>query len=109
MEQRTTAQNRAIHKYFEMVADALDREGHSVQDVLKLARKADIRPTPEIVKEVMWKPIQKAMYGTDSTTQLTTAQVDKVYEVMNKFLSEQMEVVHTPFPSRDEQSDILQP
>lgn len=103
---RTSNQNRAMHKYFELVAEALDREGHSMQDVIEHAKKADIRPTPEAVKVVMWHPIQKAMYGTTSTKDLTTAQVDRVYEVLNKFLGEQF-ALHIPFPTHDLSSDIL--
>lgn len=99
-ESRTPTQNNALHKYFDWVAEALDRDGHSMQDVLKVTNKGEIRPTPHAVKYVIWHPIMFAMYGHTSTTQLTTAQVDRVYEMMNAFLSREFEL-SIPFPANE--------
>lgn len=91
-----------------MLADALDREGHTLQDVVKEIRKAEIRPTKDNMKEVVWKPMQEALYGTQSTTELTTAQVDRVYEAINFFISQRF-FIHIPFPSEETKDDILTP
>lgn len=95
---RTSTQNRALHLYLTLVADALDREGFTMQDVVKAIRRAEIRPTPQAMKEVVWKPLQEVMYGKRSTTELERAEVDRVFEAMNKWLGEQFEL-HVPFPS----------
>lgn len=102
MTQRTSQQNRAFHKLFADIAEALDREGHTVQDVTKAIKRAEIRVTPEIVKEVIWKPLQQVMYGKKSTTELEKHEVDRVYEVLNFWLAQNFNGLHVPFPS-DEQ------
>ncbi len=99
-KQRTDPQNRALHKWLQLVAAELDREGHTLQDVVKAIQHAEIRPNTENLKEVMWKPYQLAAFNKESTTQLETNEVDKVYEGLNKFLGEHFHL-HIPFPKRD--------
>lgn len=97
---RTLTQNRAIHKYLEMVAKELANGGHTMQDVVKVITKIEITPTKENVKEIIWREIQKAMYGIFSTKDLETAQVSKIYEVMAMFLAREFEI-SLPFPSEE--------
>lgn len=97
-QNRTANQNRALHLYLELVADTLDKEGHTLQDVVAQIKRAEIRPTKENLKEVVWRPLQQAIYNKESTTQLETHEVDRVYETMNKWLGQQFEI-HVPFPS----------
>lgn len=99
-EHRTAKQNNAIHKYLDLVAKALDSEGHTMQDVCKAIRRAEIRPTKEALKEVVWKPLQAIMLGKESTRELETHEVDKVYEAMNRWLGQEFEL-HIPFPSNE--------
>lgn len=99
MTQRTDSQNRALHLLFTHIAEALDREGHTVQDVTKAIRRAEIRVTPEIVKEVIWKPLQQVMYGKKSTTELEKHEVDRVYEVLNKWLGVNFNGMCVEFPN----------
>lgn len=70
-----------------MVALELDKQGVTLQDVVEQIRKAEIRPTKENLKEVMWKPMQKALFDKESSTQLSTGEVDKVYEMLNAFIT----------------------
>ena len=105
--QRTSQQNRAMHKLFADVAEALDREGHTVQDVTKAIRRAEIRITPEIVKEVIWKPLQQVMYGKESTTELEKHELDRVYEVLNKWLGDNFNGLCVDFPSREQENNEL--
>jgi uncharacterized Zn ribbon protein len=95
---RTEAQNNALHLYLALVAEELDRGGHTMQDVVKAIRRAEIRPTKDALKEVVWKPLQEIMLNKKSTTQLTKLEVDKVYEIFNKWLGDNFEI-HIPFPS----------
>lgn len=100
MEKRTNRQNAALHKYLTQVSEVLDKEGNTMQDVVKAIKRAEIRPTPVALKEVVWKPLQEIMLGKKSTTELTTAEVDKVYEAMNKWLGDNFQT-HVPFPSEE--------
>ena len=99
--QRTDQQNKSIHLFCDLLAEALNDAGHTLND--KVVIKADIDFTKENVKEQIWKPVQQAMYpDKTSTTQLTTGEVSKVYEQINRFIAERAGV-SVPFPSEDEQ------
>lgn len=96
---RTIRQNSAIHKYFELLADELNNAGYSMMKVLN--HEAEIPWTPASVKEHLWRPIQKAQLGKESTTKLETKEVGEVYETLNRHIAEKLGV-HVPFPSIDE-------
>lgn len=98
---RTNSQNASIHLWLTWVADELDKQGFTLQNVVASIKRAEIRPTMENLKEVMFKPYMKAATGKDSTTQLEKHEVDKVYEGLNKFLGDNFDGLHIPFPSDD--------
>lgn len=99
---RTEQQNRALHKYFELVADALNSAGFSVQKVLREHTKIEMPWTKEGVKEILWRTVQKRLLGKTSTTELSKQEdIDKVYDVVNRFLAEHLKVENIPFPSHE--------
>src|SRR3990167_7484949 len=100
MKKRTEAQNRALHLYFEMIAGALNQEGLDVRVVLQvIAEKGvDMMWSKELVKELLWRRIQKKYLAKESTTQLETKDIDKIYDMLNKFLAENFHITQ-PFPS----------
>jgi hemoglobin-like flavoprotein len=100
-KQRTAQQNKALHLYLTQVAQELDRQGHTMQNVVKKITKVEIKPTLYNVKEMIWREIQKAVLGKDSTTFLEKNEIDQVYDVMNKWLGTYFEI-YIPFPN-DEQ------
>jgi len=99
-EKSSKKQFDSVHLYLEMVAKVLADEGHTMQDVVKAIRTAEILPTKNALKEVVWKPLLSIITGKDSTTKQSSVEVDKVYEAMNKWLGQEFEV-HVPFPSED--------
>ena len=101
---RTLRQNKAIHLWLTWVAEELDKSGHTVQDVVEKIKRAEIRPTEKVLKEVLWKPYQLASVQKDSSTKLTKLEVDKIYEGLNKFLGEHFHI-SIPFPKRDSDED----
>lgn len=87
---RTSKQNRSLHKYAELLAEALRDAGY---EDMRTVIKVPIRPTKENVKEEMIKPVMNAMFPEiDSTTKLTTKQMQDLYEQMNLFTSERLGV-----------------
>jgi len=96
MEQRTGQQNRAMHLYFTMLSEALNDAGLDMQTVLK-HYKIDVPWTPESVKAVIWKLVQEKMFGKEHTADLTTDEVNKVYEVVNRFTAK-LGMESVPFP-----------
>lgn len=91
---RTQRQSRALHLFFSMIAKELNNQGLTIPKVLK----ADVTFSPDAVKDYMWRPIQKAVTGKESTTKLEKKEIDQVYEVLNKLLGEKFGF-HVPFPS----------
>lgn len=98
MAQRTPAQNRALHKYFTMLADEMNAAGLDQRAVLK--PEVDIPWTTESVKEQIWRPLQKIQLGKDSTTELSTTDIDKILDTITKHLGEKFGLV-VEFPSID--------
>lgn len=101
MTQRTDQQRKSIELYCRMVAEALAKEGHTLQDVVAQIKKAEILPTQSLIKEVVWNGISKAMLDKPSSTQLEKSEVTLVYEAMNKWLGQYFEI-HIPFPTSEE-------
>lgn len=100
-EKRTLRQNRALHQLFTLIAETLNDAGYDMKRVLK--ESVDIPWTPDNVKNFLWRPVQEAQLGIHSTADLTTKDLDAVYETLNRHLGDKLGV-HIPFPSIE---DIL--
>lgn len=100
---RTTTQNKALHKYYSLLSDALNEAGYDMKKTLK--ESAEIPWTAEAVKLNIWKPVQDAMLDKKSTTELETTEVDEIYKVIARHLSEKTGV-HVEFPSRWNMAEI---
>lgn len=98
-KQRTAQQNRALHVLFRLLAEELNNNGLDMKKTLK--PEIDIPWTPVNVKEFLWRPVQQAQLGKQSTTVLTTKEIDEVFDTINKHLGERLGV-HIPFPSIEE-------
>lgn len=98
-KQRTSLQNRALHKYFELLAENLNDAGLDMRKVLKPA--VDIPWSGETIKNYIWRPIQEAQLGKKSTTELKTDEINLVWETINRHLSEKFGISE-PFPSVEE-------
>lgn len=95
---RTHQQNKALWVYFTQLAEALNDAGLDQRVVLKPS--VAILWDKNSVHKYLWKGIQEAMLGKESTTELTSAEIDKVYETLNRHLGETTGV-HVPFPSEE--------
>ena len=96
---RSESQQAAIEVFCRELAEALNDAGYEMKAVLAV-KKVDVPWTQESVKEVLFKPIVKAMLNKDSTTKLNTDEVSKVYEVLDRHMSENF-TIHVEFPSRE--------
>lgn len=98
---RTDQQNKALHLWFTLLAVELNNAGF---DMRKLIREGiDIPWSKDTVKEYLWRPVQKVMFGKKSTTQLETHELDKIWETLNRHIGERTGI-HVPFPSEDDLS-----
>lgn len=99
-KKRTGKQNDSLHLYFKWLSEAFNEGGYNVQ--LVLARKMDLDWTPNMVKELLWRPAQKVILEKESTTELTKMQeIDVVYDHLNRHVSKEF-FIHIPFPSDKE-------
>lgn len=90
---RTFLQNKALHKYLELLAIKLNDAGFDIRKVLEAMKAGfSIACTKENLKETVWRPMQIALYGIESSTQLETTQVSDVYEHVNRFTAERFGV-----------------
>lgn len=105
-KKRTLRQNSALHKYFTLLAEELNLAGLDMRKLLK--EEIDISWTPESVKEYLWRPIQKVMYTKESTTKLETNEITKIYDVLNRHLSEK-HGIGVMFPSEESMIKYLTP
>lgn len=96
---RTDKQNRALHLYFTHLAEALNENGLDMRKTLKPS--IEIPWTPKTVKDYLWRPIMKAQVMKESTTELTTKEIDLVFDTLNRHLSEKFGL-SVPFPSIEE-------
>lgn len=94
---RTPRQNRALHLYFQKMAETLNDAGLDMRTVLKPG--VEIPWSKESVKNYLWKPVQSLQLGKESTTELTTKEIDLVFETVNRVLSKHG--IHQPFPSME--------
>lgn len=100
LDLRTLTQNRAFHLYFTMVAVALNNSGLCINKLIKEDRyKADIDWSGDLVKNNLWRPIQLAIYDKKSTTQLEKNEIDRIYNTLNRYLSNMG--ISVPFPNAE--------
>ena len=95
-KQRTTLQNRALHLFFANLSHHFNERGLDMRKVLNPG--IEIPWSPQTVKEYIWRPIQKALLLKESTKDLNTKDIDKVFDTINRHLGEKFGLTE-PFPS----------
>ena len=96
---RTPKQNNCLHEYCEELARKLNEAGYDFNDgkIIRLP----VSFTKENVKEYMFKRVMRALFpDKESTTELTTVQVQEVYENMSRFIGDSFGV-HVSWPSQE--------
>ena len=96
--QRTITQNKALHLLFTQLAEELNEAGMDMRATLKPG--IEIPWDSRMVKEYLWRTIMKAKLGKDSTTEMTTKDIDSIFEIINRALAGKG--IHVPFPSIEE-------
>ena len=96
--QRTLSQNSAIHLDCKLIAEALNDAGKDMRVVLK--EGVDISWTTENVKEYLWKPIMRALYQKESTTDLDKAsgEIEEIHDHIMRELGEKHGIEYISFP-----------
>ena len=63
--------------------------------------RVDVPWTKETVHDALWVPLQKAMTGKESTTEMNTCDPSEIHEILMKHLGEKFEVPYIPWPSHE--------
>jgi hypothetical protein len=100
---RTDKQHKALMVLEKELADEMVKIGLDMRTFLK--EGVEIPATKQIVHDHIVKPLVKAMFKKDSTTQLEVHEVNQLYEVINRHLGEKTGI-HVDFPSVDN-SELL--
>lgn len=83
---RSAIMNNCLHKYCELLADKLNDAGYDMLKVLKPG--ANIPWSKHTIKELIWRPFQRALCDKESTTEPTNEEYKKTYEALNRHLAE---------------------
>lgn len=98
--QRSNQQNRGMHKYFDLLAEALNAGGFHQKQVLNAMKEGvEIPNTQDSVKE-LWRMIQIAVLDKESTAKLERPEVDRIHRAFNKWTFDTFNI-DIPFPSED--------
>ena len=99
---RTPLQNASLHLWMTQLADELNAAGFDVGDGVVI--KLPVKFTQENIKENIVKVLMNAMYPEiESTTQLNTIQMQKLYRQADYAISQRTGVT-VAWPSVEEQS-----
>ena len=96
-KKRSHQQNNALHLWCAMLAKELNDAGHDFQHFFE--QGADIPWTKMMVKELIWKPVQKIVTEKSSTAEAHKTDYIEVYEILNRHLAES-KGVSVPWPNR---------
>lgn len=99
-KQRTSRQNNALHLWLSMVAQALNISGRDMRKTLK--PEIEIPWTKQTAKDHLWRPVQIAVCGHESTVDPDKIDYIKTYEVLNRHFSEKFGIF-IPWPVKHEQ------
>lgn len=80
------------------VAEKLNDAGLEISSVLDEA--PDIPWNERLAKNLLWRRIQIERYGKESTTELSTLEVNEVYRIIDRHMA-QTHGVSVPFPSEE--------
>lgn len=97
---RTIPQNKALHLFCSMLAEKLNDSGYDMRRTLK--QDVDIPWSGASVKEYLWRPLQIAITGDESTTKPAPSEYTKIYEVLSRHLGEKLGV-HVEWPCEENQ------
>ena len=104
--QRTDQQRKSIEVYCREVAKALNDAGYEYRELIEILNSKGIETpfTQENIKDDYFKRIEYALFKKTSTTELTTGEVNEIFEVMTKSLANNFEQAqYVPFPSEEDQ------
>ena len=95
---RTAKQNNSLNLWLRQVAKCLNDHNLDVRVVMK--EDAEIEWTQEVAKNNLWRPLQKAMTGEESTTKPSTTDYSDIYQTLCRHFAQKHGVTLPAWPNR---------
>ena len=97
-------QMKSIHLWLGQVARKMSESGIDMKTIFDSMRNGfQVEPTKELLKESLWRPMQQAVLDVSSTRELSSSDVNAIYERLNSFFNREFGI-RIPFPDRYNQS-----
>lgn len=96
-KQRTSSQQKALEVYCRLVAQELNRKGITFEVFFKEGYQ--VPWSQGLVKDEVWRPVQRAIVGKESTTEPCTIEYPKIYDRINDKLARHG--IHVPWPEKE--------
>ena len=93
---RSSQQNKSLHLLFNNISFELNRMGLQFTYRGIKGMEIEVPYTPETVKDYLWRPLQQALIGKESTTKLTTEDINKIFETLAQWFSQQGVIIDFP-------------
>lgn len=100
---RSEKQSRSLHKYLTMYAELFTEHGIDMKMILK--PHIPIPATMYLLKELLWKPTQKKLFGKNSTKELTTKDIDLIVDVITRAFGTKFGL-YVPWPTEKEKKKL---
>lgn len=94
---RSLSENAALHLWMKHISDELNNVGETFHYFGISGKELEMPFTEHIIKEFVIKPIIKTLFNIESTTKLTTEMINKLIDVINKFMA--TKGLYLPWPS----------
>jgi hypothetical protein len=96
---RSSKQNRALHLFFQQLADCLTDMGIEFEYKGLINKKTFWVPySKELVKYTIWHPLQEKMFNIKSTKDLDTEKINRILDVLILRFGE--EGIEITFPNK---------
>ena len=102
---RSTKQNSALHLLFTVLSSQLNEMGLEFRYLGLSGQILEMRYTPELVKNHVWRPIQESLFDIKSTTKINTIQINEIVDVLIRFFGERGIVIE--FPSKEQIDNLI--
>jgi hypothetical protein len=102
-KQRTPTQNAALHLWCEWVASTLNDTGLEMQVMTDRTKSPWVIPwTKHSVKESIWKPVQEAMTGHESTIDAERPDYSAIQQVIHRRMAQTFGITLPEWPKKRE-------
>jgi len=98
VNKRTITQNKAMHKYFEIIAENMNDAGITQKSLIGSFKDGFELPVTEHMIKDIFREVGRAMFRKDSTADISTKEISEVHRVVDQRFAE-VTGVSAPWPS----------